>query len=427
MNANALVGTPEANEDRGNFGTELTKEVLSGVPVSQTGVKNKEERILEFGNMSIPIGDSFEEKKAADYVEEHSMDGAIERLARLSLKSDKAKRILRIVLNWKYWVEPKKEIPIKKEKAPSKHIHNAPVTKQILEPKQKYLNMLSQLDLSCDIVADSEWHPVVDVDWVKAKATINEKRVIVSKEHITFMRKNVFNRGKVSFKMHLIAVSNDKVIAEPDVDDFNACQYRHKQAKKFESNVRMDDNAARLVFDSPPSGKKVIIPKRHLNEVKEQLGIWQFVIIHESEKNLVVKPIKCVKEAEPTLFEARVYKGKYGPRVFSKEIGKKLIVPERYRQGIGDQFGIWKFVVIADYIDCVVARPVCFLHTEIREQAEHSLNAVSDQWLKRNTEDRQKDIVHKEFIQPGLPPLEVVDKRADKMFSTLMSNGKISL
>jgi len=220
--------------------------------------------------------ESFEEKKASEYVENHGYDIAIEKLSNLAVKSSQAKKIMNIILS-KH--APKKETYCEKKDVfvsnPCDAVVSHSVRHEKPTPKQMYTNLIERLGVGFDTRADENWRPVLPVTWKNGKAFVNGKKVVFPKNNIGFMRRYVLNNNSnVVFDMHVLKAFKNKIVAEPDVDDYfrrkrredrerREQQMRAEQEKMFEGSVYLGEE--RLIIRTKKFRKHVVIPNRFLS------------------------------------------------------------------------------------------------------------------------------------------------------------------
>lgn len=258
-------------------------------------------------------------KKADEYIANLGIESAIEKLSMLALKSKQAKQVLDVILKRQQEAiipQPQPE-PIQrkdKKRRPSPGFDIKPATKVSLEPKQRFLNLVDKLGISCDTCFDEGWNPMIDIGWTNGRASINGRRVTFGKDFLGFMRKNILWKEKEEVSMRILKVNRYGVVAEPDVEDFygkkrqlhNAMLRRKRidretriRKSRFEGTVllRKDrrGNATGVnICSTTVRGKQVIVPKRFLSELMEKCGVWLFEPLFSKEDSVVVKPVEQV-------------------------------------------------------------------------------------------------------------------------------------
>jgi hypothetical protein len=283
-------------------------------------------------NMRKEIG-NFVSKKAGEYVEQHGYEVAVEKLSALSIKSVKAKEILDVILS-EHAPKVEKKEAVRRDTFVDNRT-TVDVTRMTTRPmkpspKEHYSNMVERTGIGFDAEADDEWNPVCPVEWKNGRAFINNMPVFVPQRYVGFMRDNVFRYpGSIKFNMHLVDEKRGKIIALPDIDDFH-----RRKAKEL----------------------------REKNE-KEGIG----------------------KE-----FEGAVYaKGRY-LEIRSSAFSENIVIPGRFlpmlavKGARGNYLGAWKFRILANKGDKVVAEPVEMVEKPF-ESRQMTVNRKPQQPRKQET------------------------------------------
>jgi len=224
--------------------------------------------------------------------------------------------------------------------------HRDHVTKWVLDPKEVFLNRLGLLGLPMDTVADKNWNPVVPVEWVDGRAMINGYHVRVCRKHLGFMERNVFGRRRFVFNMRVVDVKNGK----------DKCVFVEPDVQDFYRRLRQ---------------------RRRRREV---------------------------------FFEGEVSLGYRGLRIQSSSINKRVRVPRRFLSMLLLDPGCWRFKVLGENGDGVVAEPV-----EKLEQSE----SISNMPGKKPSETKSST-----QIFPYTKPMAGV---AAARLDTLLREGRVCL
>ena len=276
--------------------------------------------VLEVEDIFVDAGNSFEEKKAIQYARANGLDYAIDKLAVLSVKSDKAKEMLEFLVDCKEsaescMVDQTKSIPQPGFVNPKPVIHHSSTKKVELDEKERLSRLMSLLNLSyTDVKIDPAFNPVAAVVWKKGRAWVNGMPVEVVETHLRWMRRNIFGRNHAEFNMRLVDVKNDRVLAIPDIEDFYRRRRDKNQSMKFDASVKFRNQGRGFDIFSSAVGKRVIIPKQHLDGLRLKEGLWQFETLSEQENRIIAKPLEYLEK--PSIFTASVRHKKYGIEVY---------------------------------------------------------------------------------------------------------------
>jgi len=249
----------------------------------------------------------FVEKKAEEYVARLGEDAAIEKLSKLAAKSKQAQKMLEVITTGLKPVQPQPKF-VRQSNGGHSSLRSTTLFK--LEPKQHFLNLISKLGLSYDTPADDDWNPIADVVWQNGHAEINGNRVTFGKEHISFMSKNVLNKKNICFRMHLLNANDQGVVATPDINDYfrriNAMRKereRKARERSFEGSVYMGRRG--IYIKSTVVHKRIVVPKRYMEDLLVQRGTWKFERLYENEKQVVARPIEQL-EASTAISDTRM-------------------------------------------------------------------------------------------------------------------------
>jgi len=219
------------------------------------------------------------ERLADQYVSRMGEDRALETLARLSVKSERARKILQILTQKKAQTVQKREV-IERTQSIEPTIIRKPSRKTYNHPKDNYLEICRELALNPDEVqCDEQYYPIIKARWTNSKAEINGKRIVIPK---IFFNNNILQEGAtVLFKV--FKVKDDKVIAKP----IKTVPGRIIRAKVFttETSLRIS-----------PMGedKRVIVPKEHLSTLLLNRGLWKLQVLRENDKGIIAKPVEKI-------------------------------------------------------------------------------------------------------------------------------------
>ena len=259
----------------------------------------------------------FEEKEAVKYVARFGEEGAIEKLSKLAAKSKQARVILEIITTGLDAEQPQKQnVPEEPDKRrpviPDNEIRYA--TKMVWTPKQRMEQILQATGLSFDTPIDESWNPIVSIQWKRGRAELNGKRVIFGKEHLGFMKKNILHKSFESIEMHIVDANDRGIVAVPDIDQFFTRQRRELQKQKRERQAREDARIFEasvilrkyngriqgIKIVSSTVRKRIVIPQRFIDTLKEELGTWMFMPLAEKQDCIIAEPVTKMEEGTRT-------------------------------------------------------------------------------------------------------------------------------
>jgi hypothetical protein len=391
----------------------------------EEGIGN--ENLLEVGSMNIEVN-TFQEKKAAKYVEVHGMENALYRLGQLATRTQRAREMFDIVRRWKEvsehdikaTTEPRIEPETQMTNQLQSFIRN--VQNKPLSPKEQLDQKLSKLDLDyTDAGIDKEWNPVIPVNFQGMNTTFNGKKVWIVKDamkHTTDL-----NWNDIDAKFHVYKVTDDRIIGEPDMEAFLAEKERRRTIKEdtfkavygrgiytdatqkdiwvvkgkdtmteegvWEMKV-LDETTDKVkcapvrylpeesYFEAEIGGqrvvhtdrteKKVWIPKTFLNDLKKD-GVWQMKLLKEDNEKVVAKPVKFIKDHPKHITGTPVKEqgtGKDWYNIKTNDTNLHVIVPSKFQRKFRHVQGIWKLEVLDVRNGNIYCKPTkCLTHDGI--------------------------------------------------------------
>ena len=251
---------------------------------------------------------SFDVKKAEEYVKGFGHELAVEKLSILAPKSSKAKEMLRYIVD-KYCKPASKQVNVVSDGLLGKINYNRPATRVQLDEKQQFLNLVCRLGLSYDVLTDGHFHPVVPVSFVDGKAVINGYNVVADEKYKNFMASNVLSRYNATVNMILLRVAGQDVVGIPDMNRFYArmrriqkeknqererIEYERNRIRKFEGTVLIGTRG--IFIRSSEVKKRIMVPKRFLQELLLDRGVWMFVVIDEKDNFVLARPVEKVQD-----------------------------------------------------------------------------------------------------------------------------------
>ena len=262
--------------------------------------------------MCVEEKNSFVERKADEYVENHGYEIAVEKLGMLAPKSRQAKEMLDVIVSRHNPVERKQKNNKREGFVENKNFRRSrAIRPESLSPKQHFSNIVELTGISFDTRVDNNWNPVVPVVWKNGSAEIDGKQVIFPGRHMGFMKKYVLSQSKVVFDMHILEAHKDAVIAVPDIDDFFKRKKEHfrkikeqrrkKQEKQFfKGVVRLKGDY--LDVETSRYKKNIIIPREFLKDLIKgkrkgnSFGVWKFKTLEERDKKIIARPVKKLED-----------------------------------------------------------------------------------------------------------------------------------
>lgn len=245
--------------------------------------------------------DSFNERKAEEYVERFGVNLAIEQLGILAIKSVKAKDMMDYIMS-KYKKElpkPKKAVVVRRDSVDTgrpKPEDRRTAVKTVLSPKERFLNLMNMLKLDFDLPTDGDFHPFVEVEWKRGYASINGFGVNFPSEDADFMFKEVKSRPYVKLRMCILSVNSAGVIAKPDVEEFYRRQANAKKedVRKFCGTVIIGERGIFIRAENKELRKRIIVPQRFMSRLLLDAGKWMFRVFDERRDFIIAEPVEKV-------------------------------------------------------------------------------------------------------------------------------------
>jgi len=371
----------------------------------------EEVTILEVGDVNIEVGQSFEEREVAKYIERRGgMEEAISTLSAVAHTTPTAKKMYQIALEWQKKVlgnEHQEKIDQAHHASPYSPVPNKKQQGK-LEPKEQYSKMLNQLGLShAQVVAvDEQWKPIVNVEYHHGRANINGTNVWFPARFKGFMGANVLRKHAETVPMHLVNTKEDHVVAIPD-------EQRYKKMKKDQQTIDVEEfkGVVSVLGEGVNMfpfialdvvNKNVFTPRKYDIELLTKPGVWTFSLIEEMEDRVYVKPVEYQEKLSHVIKAHVSVKDGGELEITCDEIPGDIRIPQRFQRKLRQLPGNWILKVLDFKKFKVIAEP--FKYAEPRKPKQQRPMRLVDQ-----------------------RPPRVTNELANDRLKSLMSTGKVCL
>jgi len=363
----------------------------------QSGEITEEKTLLEVIGVDIKVGNSFEERKVAEYIEQRGMEDAVATLARNAGKNPTARTMYDIAMKWLEQAEAHKQqeridqVFHKRSDSPVSH----GVQHIVLDEKERLSKLASMLNLQYDdIQVDREWNPIVNVEYHHGKAQINGKNVWFPRRFRAFMGQNVLRKQSETVPMHIVKVKDDQVTAIPDEQRFKQLKKQHQtiDVEEFKGVVSILGQGLNVFpfIALDVVKKKVYSPRKYDKDLLLKPGVWTFTVIEEQEDCVYVKPLEYQEKLSHIIKVHVKRKGK-DVEISCDEIPGDIRVPQRYHQKLYELPGDWLLRVLDFKKFKVIAEPFKFAERRKPSPEERRPSPVVDQRPPRVTNALAKD------------------------------------